>query len=122
MSLSAPEVVKSAEAAKSTLFANVFNASEKTRVEMRIGKSDWVEMRHVREIDPAFQRVFDRETATLEKDKSAFRALSKPKPSSHLWRVSLPTNLKPGTHSIEVRATEPDGRVYRDRRIIRVTK
>jgi hypothetical protein len=121
MQLHAPEAVKSAESAKQTLFANVFNGSEKTKVEMRIGKSAWTVMKKVREIDPSLQSAFDREAEILKKDPKTFRKLSKPKASSHLWRVNLPPNLPKGTHLIEVRATDTKKRVYQGGRVLRVT-
>lgn len=120
VSIHAPEVVKSADSEKSSVFANVFNGSERTRVEMRIGESEWTAMRKVKEIDPKLQSVFDQEAAILKNNKTAFRALSKPKPSTHLWRLKLPANAKVGTHWIDIRATEPDGRVYSGRRVLRV--
>ncbi len=122
MQLHAPEKVKSAESAKKSLFANVFNGSEKSTVEMRIGKSDWITMKQVREVDPATQSVFDREIALLKKEPKLFGKPTKPRPSGHLWRANLPANLPVGTHMIEVRANLNKNRVYHGRRVIRVTK
>lgn len=121
MELHAPDVVKSAESQKASLFANVFNGSEKTQVEMRIGDSKWIAMRHVREVDPKQQSVYDREAAILAKEPNRFRQLSRPKPSSHLWRVNLPSGLPAGTHLIHVRARHTANRTYHGRRVIRVT-
>lgn len=122
MALHAPDVVKSAESAKSSLFANVFNGSEKTVVEMRIGNAGiWLPMKHVREVDPKLQSVYDREANVLSKDKTLFRQLSKPKPSTHLWRLNFPAELRAGTHMIFVRARDTKNREYRGNRVLRVT-
>ena len=122
MTLHAPESAGLAQAGRVSVFANVFNGDEHTNVEMKIGDGDWNAMRKVREIDPRLQSVFDREAAVLKKDDSAFRGLSKPRLSGHLWRATLPTPVKPGTHFIEVRATKRNGQTYRGRRVIRITK
>ncbi len=118
--LHAPEVVKSTESQKGSLFANVFNGSEKTTVEMKIGKGEWIKMKKVREIDPKYQSIYDREAAILAKDKTMFRQLTKPKKSGHIWRLNLPQKLPVGTHMITVRATDTKDRVYWGRRILRV--
>ncbi len=121
MSLHAPEVVPRELAAATTLFANVFNASAMTHVEMRVAGSDWQPMKQTLEPDPKFQSVVDRESLLLEARPQAFRRLPNPRPSSHLWRGTLPAGLPAGTHVIAVRATEPDGRLYRGHRVIRIT-
>ena len=122
MQLHAPEVVKSSESAKQSVFANVFNGSEKTKVEMRIGNSDWMTLKKVKEIDPKLQGVYDREAAILKSNPKMFRQLSKPRASGHLWRSNLPANLSEGTYLIEVRATDGPEQVYHGRRVIRVSK
>ncbi len=120
ISLHAPELTNNEQSGSASCFANVFNGSEQTKVEMRVANSTWTSMQKVHEIDPTYQDVFDREAAILAENKDAFRQLPRPEKSAHLWRSHLPANMNPGTHWIEVRATEPDGRIYRGRRVIRV--
>ena len=119
MEIDAPELVTQSEAETATVFVNVFNGSEKTTVEMRVGDGEWTTMERTVAIDPKFQRVFDHEAALLELEEK-WRKLPKPKESTHLWRSALPAGLPAGTHRIEIRATDENGRVYEDERIIRV--
>ena len=119
MEIDAPELVKQSEAEAAAVFVNVFNGSEKTTVEMRIGDGEWTAMDRTIAIDPKYQRVFDHEAALLELEEK-WRKLPKPKESTHLWRHALPADLPSGTHRIEIRATDENGRVHEDQRIIRI--
>jgi hypothetical protein len=120
MEVDAPEVVGASQLAETIISANVFNGSQNSVVEMRIGDGEWQTMKHTRAIDPKYQRTFDREAALLAKNE-AWRALPEPDPSSHLWRLSLPANVPVGTHAIEVRATDDWDRTFTATRIVRVT-
>ena len=119
LEIDAPEVVKSAESADAAVYVNVFNGSEKSAVELRVGDGEWRRMTKVDVVDPKFQRTFDREAELLAK-KEAWRALPKPKPSTHVWQIGLPDGLTVGTHSLEVRATDYLGREFTGQRIMRV--
>lgn len=119
MEIDAPELVRQSETATTAVFVNVFNGSEKTTVEMRVGDGRWLPMERTIAVDPKYQRVFDHEAALLQLEK-AWRQLPKPKLSTHLWRAVLPDHLPEGTHSIEIRATDHQGREFLGRRIIRV--
>lgn len=125
LEIDAPDEVAAKELATTPLYVNFFNGSQKSQVEFRVGDSEWRMMTHVREIDPKYQRVFDREDAILAQAKKLeaevpFRALPKPKASSHLWKADLPANLPAGTHAIDVRAMDDFGREHTGRRIIRI--
>lgn len=119
MEIDAPEVVPQAKSGETAIFANVFNGSEKTTVEMRIGDGDWRPMERTIAIDPKYQRVFDREEAILKLEEK-WRKLPKPKLSTHLWRANLPAEVAIGTQRIEVRATDERGREFLGTRIIRI--
>ncbi len=120
MRIVAPELVAKADAGKTPIFANVFNGSEYTRVEMQISKSgEWIEMNRSVEKDPAFIAVKEAETSI---ENPTFRKLTNPKPCPHLWKLNLPESIEPGTHLIQIRATLADGRVFEGRRTIRVSK
>jgi hypothetical protein len=120
MEIDAPEVLPPVSSGEKWVHVNVFNGSERTVVEMRVAGGEWRAMEHAREIDPKLQKAFEREAAILEANKKAWRPLSEPSPSTHLWKALLPVELPEGTHSIEVRATDHWGRVYEDRRLIRI--
>lgn len=121
MEISCPEAVAAAELANTFCHVNVFNGTERTRVEMQIaGSADWLPMEQVREADPKYQATFDREAELLKGSPDAFRKLPTPKKSSHLWKAPLPANIAPGLHQINVRATDHWGRVYAGQRVMRV--
>ncbi len=118
MNIIAPEMITADAAEATDIYVNVFNGSERSKVEMRLGDNgDWIEMTRKVMIDPLFQQTADAEKALKNK---TWRDLPNPKPSSHLWHATLPQNPEPGTHALEVRTTDMHGRSYDARRIIRV--
>ena len=119
MQIHAPELVSSSQTGQTDVYVNVFNGSERSVVEMRIGRQQpWQTMERSVEIDPAFQKVVASEAALQDK---TWRALPNPKPSTHLWRAKLPKRVKPGTHLIEIRATDWQQRRHTAQRVIRVS-
>jgi len=123
MELEAPDEVASAMTGETAFYANIFNGSEKSTVEFRVGGKDaaWQTMEHIREVDPNYVQTYEREAALLEKG-AEFRKLPKPKPSSHLWKAMLPAKLSAGVHEIDVRTTDVWKRTYTSQRVIRVTE
>lgn len=120
MAIHAPEVVAVDKLAETEVVANVFNGSERSKVEMQVGGGgDWTTMQHTRRIDPGYQAVYDSEVEIL-KELPRWRKLSSPTPSSHVWTVRLPAELPVGTHLLRVRTTDMDGRQYESQRVIRV--
>jgi len=120
MNIQAPEVVSAADASKTDVYVNVFNGSERSTVEMRVGKNGaWKTLKRTVTEDPAFKKLKAVE-ATFE--KLPWRKLPNPKKSPHLWHGTLPAKIQPGTYSIEIRTTEMTGRKHTGRRVIRVTK
>lgn len=98
--------------------ANVFNGSENTRVEMRLGEhGEWTPMQPAGEADPTYRKVYEAEQALGE---VPWKNLPKPAVSTHLWKANLSGDHPPGTYWLHVRATEEDGRVLKDQRIIRI--
>ncbi len=117
MNVMAPEAVASAETAKTEVRVNVFAGSERSTVEMRVGwDGEWRKLRQVREKDPFYAAVREREMAV----KPAPPQLNAPADSSHLWKGTLPAALPAGTHTIFVRARDLYGRWFHARRVIRV--
>ncbi len=121
MEIDAPEVVRVADLPNQTISANVFNGSEKTVVELRVAEGEWRRMTKVTANDPKLERVHAREAKVLAKSP-AWRELTSPKPSTHLWQISLPSGLPAGTHALAVRATDEHGRLTNGNRIMRVTE
>ncbi len=118
MQIAAPEAVATADLEKTDLWVNVFNGSAKSSVEFRVGGGDWSPMTQRRVVDPLFKWISEYETKMLHRP---WRALPKPANSSHLWHAKLPADLPVGVHVVEVRAKDMWGRVYEDKRVIRVT-
>ncbi|MCA9053852.1 MAG: calcineurin-like phosphoesterase family protein [Planctomycetaceae bacterium] len=119
LEIDGPEVIAAAEAADASLFVNVFNGSEKTEVKMRVDDGEWQPLTKTLEPDPKYLRTFDAESAILEQTK-VFRQLPKPHASTHLWKAPIPPGLTPGTHRIDVEATDHWGRTFSGHRVLRV--
>jgi hypothetical protein len=87
---------------------------------MRIGKSDqWITLKKVMEADPLYTATRQRE---ISEKPSARNHLSGPIRSDHLWKANLPEGIAPGSHLIEVNATDAYGKTHRGKRIIRVVE
>lgn len=118
MTIWAPEVVASADAAATEFFVNVFNGSERSRVWFRFGQQGaWREMERAVQPDPYFLAMKELEESDTPPPG---RKLPKPVDSQHLWRGLLPADPPVGTHLIEIRTVDMWDREYQDRRIIRV--
>ena len=121
MQIHAPEVVTADKLRETMIYTNVFNGSERSKVEMRVGRhGSWTAMEHTREIDPQLQRVYEAEEKVIG-NPANWRKMSKPKGSTHLWKSPLPSGASVGTHLIEVRETDMHGRTIRSQRVLRIT-
>jgi len=126
MNIYAPEVMRAD--AKADVLVNVFNGSEQSTIEMKIGSDQpWSAMEQVITIDPQVARLYQEETEIQEalaaagsKSGEQWRPTGKPKATSHMWRAALPAELAEGTHCIEVRATDMHGRKHVGYRMLRV--
>ena len=119
MQIDAPEVVAIADVAETMITANVFNGLPTSVIEMRIGSGDWVRMASTLRPDPTYKRIYDFELSVTQKP---WLKLPSPGNSSHLWEAMLPEGIAPGSHLIEVRASDVFGKTYSGQRIVRVTK
>jgi hypothetical protein len=116
MLIDAPERVAANQAESTTVVANVFAASEKWKVEMRLSADmPWVAMENGRMADPYYSRLKE-----LEKSPTppSGRPLPGPHMSNHLWKAKLPAGLQPGGYKIEIQATDPKGKVVTDQRVL----
>lgn len=117
MNIYAPEVVNTRQLASTVVLANVFAASEESRCRLRVGERPWVEMERVTLADPNYLAEKEREE-TLP--GHTWTNLPAPHTTPHMYRAMLPTDLTPGSHSIEIRTVQRDGREFINQRIIRV--
>ncbi|MEQ9068837.1 MAG: calcineurin-like phosphoesterase C-terminal domain-containing protein, partial [Gimesia chilikensis] len=119
MNIIAPEAVTVDQVAETNVMVNVFNGSEKSKVEMQIGESgSWAPMERIVAIDPSFKKLSETENGVEGK---SYRNLPKAKNSTHLWQAKLPDGLKPGTHLLRIRTVEMDGDEHVAGRVIRIT-
>lgn len=118
LALHAPAVLRQGAYPAFGVYANVYDGHEGTRVEFRVGEGDWRPMQKVARPDPRLlvQNALDDTAGALRGyDRSPEAAVS-----SHLWRGTLPTDLPPGPHRVEVRAFADDGRELRASTVYRL--
>lgn len=86
------------------VYANVYMGEDDTLVEYRVGEGPWQAMRKVLQPDPALlaENARDDQAEALR----GYDRSPEARPSHHLWRGSLPTDLAPGSHRVEVRAQD----------------
>ncbi|MEE2641891.1 MAG: calcineurin-like phosphoesterase C-terminal domain-containing protein, partial [Planctomycetota bacterium] len=112
------EVIPASKLAEETVHVNIFNGSEKSKVEIRFdGQGPWMPMEKARGFDPAFVRMFQEDRAMKEK---ANPNLSGPKNCPHLWKSGLPEKLAPGVHLVTIRTTDMHGKVHEGQKVFRV--
>lgn len=78
------------------------------KVEYRIDGGEWKNMRFANEPDPTYislMQEWDQADSAME----GIRPSSTPTVPSHMWKGRLDETLTPGTHKIEVRATDMFG-------------
>lgn len=119
MNIFAPEAVAPDATSDAEVVANVFVASERAKVEMRVAGGEWQTMRYERRPDPYYLEMKKLEESDTPPPG---RKLPKTEISTHIWVADLPEELAEGTHLIEVRAKDMYGQVHTGRRIIRVEK
>ena len=119
MQIHTAEAVPVNQLEKAVVFANVFNGSEKSQVEMKLGEDgDWMRMTYTQEADPTFLDVAEWEKSL---GKVPWRNLPKPADSMHLWKANLPAGLSTGTYFLHVRAKNFAAPSVTGRRVIRIT-
>jgi hypothetical protein len=103
--LHAPRVLRQGAYPGWGVYANVHMGDEHSVVEYRIAEGEWRPMRKVLQPDPALaaENALDDLAGALR----GYDRSPEAKPSHHLWRGTLPTDLPAGEHLIRVR--------YRDR-------
>ena len=102
LALHAPKVLRRHSFPAFGVYANVYLGDARTEVEYRIDGGEWKPMRKVDRPDPALlvENAADDIADTLRGYDRAPEASV----SAHLWRGTLPTDLAPGEHRVDVRA------------------
>jgi len=119
MNIYLPSEIEQASIAATEMLVNVFAGSDRSKVEMQIGKnSDWVALEQTRTIDPECLRMHQ-QNEHLNEQVFGWK-MDYPSQTSHMWKGVLPATLSPGTHTITVRTTDMYGQVWSDHRVLRV--
>src|SRR3546814_5835570 len=100
--LHAPKVLRAGAYPAWGVYANVFMGRDDTRVEYRVDGGDWMPMRRVSQPDPRL--LVENMRDDLAETLRGYDRSPEAKPSPHLWRGALPTDLAAGEHRVEVRA------------------
>ena len=95
------------------IVVNVFDGSEISIVEYKIDDSRFQGMQQTRMVDPFYQQIY-------KISKKNLPSWIEPEVSTHIWTAPLPSNLKPGIHSIVVNSVDQFGNKYRTSRIFEV--
>ena len=118
MNIQSPDAVTADKAGQTDIYVNVFNGSERSKVEMRFGETGkWTPMDRTLINDPGYVKLRAAEQAVKDKP---WRDLPNPKKCPHLWHARLPDKPPVGTHTLHVRTTDMHGRIYHGYRVIRV--
>ena len=102
--LHAPKVLRQGAYPAWGVYANVYMGDADTRVEYRVDAGEWKPMTKVVQADPALLAENMRDD--LAKALRGYDRSPEAKPSAHLWRGPLPTQLEAGEHRVEVRAQD----------------
>ncbi len=86
------------------VYANVYMGDERTRVEYRVDGGEWKSMSKVLQADPALLAENMRDD--LASELRGYDRSPEAKPSQHLWRGALPTDLPVGEHRVEVKTSD----------------
>ena len=114
MNIHAPKVVPHKGRSSSQIVVNFFMGSRNDPVEYRIGNGKWVKMQYIEAADPSYSaKLFEWDfTDRLLPGRRPSNAVN----STHLWQGPIKTNLPPGEHLIEVRATDRYGKQHYGKR------
>ncbi|MBW3549403.1 MAG: calcineurin-like phosphoesterase family protein [Proteobacteria bacterium] len=102
MALHAPRVLRRGAYPAWGIYANVFMGEPDSRVEYRIDGGQWRPMQRVQQPDPRL--LIENMRDDLADHLRGYDRSPEARPSQHLWRGALPTDLAPGQHDVEVRA------------------
>ncbi len=122
MNVYAPDELERSKSGETEVLVNVFAGSERSTVEMRLDRQGgWTRLEQTRTTDPECARMHEQSKHMTEELEHLFGwKMDPPSMTSHMWKGTLPPDLTPGTHTIEVRTTDLYGQSYTAYRVIRV--
>lgn len=117
MNIYAPLSVPAERAGETEVLVNFFTGSQRSTVEMRFDAGPWVRLKRRPREDPYFVAI---KQAEESEHPPRGGKLPKAVKCPHMWLGTLPADPPPGTHLIEVRATDMFGQTHVGRRMIRI--
>lgn len=127
MNIYFPDELTPSELDTTSVLVNVFAGSDRSKVEMRIGKdAEWVPMQQVTTIDPECLRmhrlspVLDSVMNGQPLDQVFGYKMDYPSKTSHMWKANLTSDLPEGTHTLTIRTTDMFNQIWTGHRIFRV--
>jgi len=114
MQLFAPDEITVDQVTATEIFANIFAGSEKSVVEIKVGKTgSWFPMKKTPLPDPYYTNQFE---LTTQKPGWIPRATNSP----HTWHAWLPEAIGKGPQIIQVRTTDMFGQIHTSARVITI--
>lgn len=94
---------------KNLIVANIYGASDSTRVLMQIDNGSWVEMEQSRMVAPGVSRVISLNKDDAYPSKHSRRGALRKRESPHIWTSKILEDLHEGIHSIRIKANDDWG-------------
>lgn len=127
MNIYLPNEIEESAVDTTDVLVNVFAGSERSKVEMQINKSgDWLQLESVKTIDPECLRMHElspylKETVNgVALDDVFGYTMDSPSISRHIWKATLPANIKEGTHTVTIRTKDMYNKTWEAHRVFRV--
>lgn len=140
MDIHAPARITSEKEEDRQVTVNFWNGTERCNLEMRLNEGAWLSMEQFEGKAPYYSELFQRQNVFLQlvadgrgmedlsdqeirKIRKDFKpaiggGVREPVDTKHLWRATIPADLKPGANCIEVRAQDMFGRTHTGRCIV----
>lgn len=127
MNIYLPDEISQTEADTTKILVNVFAGSERSVVEMRLGKNgEWLPMQRTETIDPECLRMHELSPVLDQKidgelleDIFGYK-MDYPSISQHIWQAEFPKSTKPGTYTVTVRTKDMFDQSWQAHRLVRV--
>lgn len=128
MNIYLPDDISESALDTTNVLVNVFNGSEKSKVEMQLDHlGDWQPMSQTTARDPKnmamhlLSPLLDQEFEDKKLDAILGWKMDYPSESNHFWQAAVPKDLKAGTYRMTVRTTDMFGNTYFGHRVFRIT-
>lgn len=122
ISIYAPKVVGHKQKTSAGIYANFFMGSKGDEVVYRVDEGEWKPMHYQLDYDPGYIHLMHEWdfAEQLMPGRRPPNFKGERHKSRHLWRAGIPTNLDPGKHTIEVKATDMFGQTFRQTKTYRI--